>query len=181
MGFGRGGGRGRRGSGGRRAGGGGKGPGRGRGAGFGASGPPPGPMREPMFDAPGPPLGDSVSQGGAGQALAGDGPLEAVGKTSAAKEELALLKQLAGVMEAQLQELDRRIKQLESGGVVGSIARVNAALCAGCGACEQACPVGAIRVGSQGVAEVNPTTCRACGSCVQACPRGAIEIAQPAG
>ena len=44
--------------------------------------------------------------------------------------------------------------------------------CVGCGACEGACPVGAITV--DGVASVNADACIDCGACEGACPTGAI-------
>ena len=47
--------------------------------------------------------------------------------------------------------------------------------CVGCGACESACPFGAISL-KDGKAAVNAETCRFCGSCVQACPVSAITM-----
>lgn len=45
--------------------------------------------------------------------------------------------------------------------------------CVGCGACEGACPVGAVAV-ENGVAVVNADTCIDCGACEGVCPTGAI-------
>ena len=45
--------------------------------------------------------------------------------------------------------------------------------CVGCGACEGACPVGAVAV-EGGVAVVNADACIDCGACEGACPTGAI-------
>ena len=47
--------------------------------------------------------------------------------------------------------------------------------CVGCGACESACPFGAISL-KDGKATVDPEKCRFCGSCVEACPVKAITM-----
>ncbi|MBQ7187510.1 MAG: 4Fe-4S binding protein [Ruminococcus sp.] len=41
--------------------------------------------------------------------------------------------------------------------------------CIGCGACVDACPVGAIAMGD-GKAEINADACIDCGSCAATCP-----------
>ena len=41
--------------------------------------------------------------------------------------------------------------------------------CIGCGACVDACPVGAIAMGD-GKAEINADPCIDCGSCAATCP-----------
>ena len=46
--------------------------------------------------------------------------------------------------------------------------------CVACGACESACPVGAISMGD-GKFEIDPGTCISCGSCAGQCPTGAIS------
>jgi len=45
--------------------------------------------------------------------------------------------------------------------------------CAGCGVCEDVCPVEAIRV-SDGVARIDQNRCNECEACVEACPNEAI-------
>ncbi len=52
---------------------------------------------------------------------------------------------------------------------------VSSEKCVGCGACESACPFGAIAV-TDGKAVVNEESCRLCGSCVETCPVSAIEM-----
>ncbi|MEJ5186364.1 MAG: 4Fe-4S binding protein [Candidatus Geothermincolales bacterium] len=50
---------------------------------------------------------------------------------------------------------------------------VDGSNCSGCGACEDACPRGAIKI--QGaVAVIDHSKCDQCGSCFESCPRGAI-------
>jgi NAD-dependent dihydropyrimidine dehydrogenase PreA subunit len=47
--------------------------------------------------------------------------------------------------------------------------------CAGCGVCEDVCPVEAIRV-SDGVARIDQHRCNECQACVEACPNQAILV-----
>lgn len=49
---------------------------------------------------------------------------------------------------------------------------------AGCSACLQACPAGAISAGKQSVA-VEPHLCQGCGTCALVCPSGAVRHVQP--
>ena len=46
--------------------------------------------------------------------------------------------------------------------------------CISCGACESACPVGAIAQGDAHY-EINPDACIDCGACADTCPVGAIS------
>jgi len=54
------------------------------------------------------------------------------------------------------------------------VARIIVEECVGCGACEDACPQGAITVDD--VASVNEDECLDCESCVDECPNDAIEM-----
>jgi ferredoxin len=47
--------------------------------------------------------------------------------------------------------------------------------CAGCGVCEDVCPVEAVRV-SDGVARIDQHRCNECEACVEACPNEAILV-----
>ena len=51
---------------------------------------------------------------------------------------------------------------------------VDVARCAGCGACADVCPVGAIAL-VDGKACVDEELCDGCGKCVDSCPEGAIQ------
>lgn len=48
--------------------------------------------------------------------------------------------------------------------------------CEACGACERACPFGAISISACGVARVNEELCRGCGLCAAACPKELIHL-----
>ncbi len=66
----------------------------------------------------------------------------------------------------------------------GTIAQVNEALCAGCGACEQVCAYKAVSVQEQKKrdgsiqlkAVVNGVLCKGCGTCSATCRCGAIDV-----
>jgi len=52
-------------------------------------------------------------------------------------------------------------------------------VCTWCGACEKACPYGAIeKVGTRGteVARVRDIICKGCGACVPVCPVDATQL-----
>ncbi|WP_428561881.1 MAG: 4Fe-4S dicluster domain-containing protein [Solidesulfovibrio sp. DCME] len=50
---------------------------------------------------------------------------------------------------------------------------IDAAACAGCGACRDVCPDGAIAL-DDGVAALDDSRCLGCGQCLAVCPAGAI-------
>lgn len=53
-------------------------------------------------------------------------------------------------------------------------AEVDNEICVGCGACVDACPVGAIKL-EGGIAIVSDG-CISCGACVSSCPTNAITL-----
>jgi len=61
----------------------------------------------------------------------------------------------------------------------GVVARVNEALCRGCGRCVEICPFGAPTLvegaGGLPVARVNAVMCKGCGACASVCPTGAMQ------
>jgi len=58
----------------------------------------------------------------------------------------------------------------------GHVAQVDEALCSACGACEEACPFGAVKV--NGTAVVNWDACMGCGVCTGQCSNGAVSLAR---
>ncbi len=59
------------------------------------------------------------------------------------------------------------------------VAIVDADACTACGKCLDACPYGAITMGSAGeraVAVISETGCKGCGGCVPVCPENAIDL-----
>ncbi|MGA9049486.1 MAG: FAD-dependent oxidoreductase [Dehalococcoidia bacterium] len=60
------------------------------------------------------------------------------------------------------------------------VAKVDPDLCVWCGACEQACPYGAVQhINCDGkeIADINPVLCKGEGACVPVCPKQAIDVA----
>lgn len=50
--------------------------------------------------------------------------------------------------------------------------------CAGCAACVDTCPTGAISMEKDGVAAINEALCTECLACLDECPTGAIHLAE---
>ena len=55
---------------------------------------------------------------------------------------------------------------------------VDKKMCAGCGACIQACSYGAINYEDDGKVIIDQEKCKACGECVLVCPFEAIKKIQ---
>ena len=89
------------------------------------------------------------------------------------KDETNALKEEARVLEEQLQDIKRRIGQVQ-GDKDNEVARVNAQECNGCGVCIESCPVNAIILND--IAIVDENKCTGCRICIDKCPLGAITM-----
>ncbi|MCD8174421.1 MAG: 4Fe-4S binding protein [Phascolarctobacterium sp.] len=55
-------------------------------------------------------------------------------------------------------------------------AAVDETICVACGACEKACPLGAIKVYKGCFAKVAKDRCVGCGKCENVCPANSIQM-----
>ena len=62
----------------------------------------------------------------------------------------------------------------------GYIARVDEALCIGCGDCQEACQFGALTLDAV-FSNIDESLCMGCGVCVNRCPEGALSLERAAG
>jgi ferredoxin len=58
------------------------------------------------------------------------------------------------------------------------VSQVDHDICAGCGTCEDRCPMEAVTVGDDGVATVDEELCIGCGVCTPTCDTGAVALIQ---
>jgi MinD superfamily P-loop ATPase len=95
-----------------------------------------------------------------------------------ASQELSLCLADADVDAANL-ELVLGAKALATHDFTGGlVARIDAEICTGCGACDEACRFGAISPSSVGQGYVvDPISCEGCAACHYRCPVDAIEMA----
>ena len=92
------------------------------------------------------------------------------------EQELAILRDQARAMEAQLNEINTRINDLDNGRKGSSlIAYVEAEKCDGCSACLSVCLTTAVAI-VDNIAQIDTTKCTGCGECVTSCPRDAISL-----
>ena len=94
-------------------------------------------------------------------------PSEADVDTDQAK---VFLREQTQILEEQRDEVDQRIRQLETN--QNLIAVVLTEKCAGCGICADVCPANAIKV--DGYAAIDNELCVGCRYCMSECPSDAI-------
>jgi predicted Fe-Mo cluster-binding NifX family protein/ferredoxin len=90
------------------------------------------------------------------------------------EQEKAFLRGQVQVLEQQKDEIEQKIRELETGRKL--VAVVLSDKCAGCGICIDVCPTGAIEINEQAV--VNSEVCSGCAACVSECPNEAIILVQ---
>ncbi len=67
--------------------------------------------------------------------------------------------------------------QIRDVAFIGRVEPVVQGPCSRCGACEEACEEGAIRLTDSGP-QIDPTKCLGCGACIKVCPEGTIREGQ---
>jgi NAD-dependent dihydropyrimidine dehydrogenase PreA subunit len=90
------------------------------------------------------------------------------------EDELEILKKQAAAIGEQMEQVQERIRQLESS-EGPTIPKVDAEKCSGCGACIDACPVDAIRM-EHDRAVIDEDECIRCSLCADACLLEAISV-----
>ena len=91
------------------------------------------------------------------------------------KDNIEALNRKAQAIEARLQYLNVRIREIEQGYTARKfVAVVDTEKCEGCGMCLDACPTGAVLL--EEVARIDPKRCIGCGYCAEACPQGALYL-----
>jgi len=80
------------------------------------------------------------------------------------------LREQAQILEEQKDEVDQRIRQLETN--LNLVAVVLTEKCVGCGICADVCPANAIKV--DGYAAIDNELCVGCRYCTSECPSDAI-------
>ena len=91
------------------------------------------------------------------------------------KDETSTLKEEARILEKQLQDIKRRIGQVQKNKDNG-VARVNAQECDGCGVCIESCPVDAISGARKELHIIDTDICTRCDTCRQVCKFDAVLI-----
>ncbi len=87
---------------------------------------------------------------------------------------LIRLKQQAESVQNQLEEINRRIIEIEKK-PNSPFAKIDDTTCTGCGHCVQLCPQGAITL-KNNISKVDRIKCTGCGLCASECPVGAIDL-----
>lgn len=113
--------------------------------------------------------GRGMGMGGGQTAVPGPIPTS----TGGGKTEAETLEEKARLLEKQLQDVKRRIDQVQKG-TNNAVAHVDVQQCNGCGVCVPSCPEDAITMND--VAVINADRCTGCGNCIDACPLGAITL-----
>jgi len=90
------------------------------------------------------------------------------------ENEIEILKNRAETITREIENIKKRVKELEAGKESKQKIVVHSEYCIGCRICEGVCSTGAITVDN--VASIDDEKCILCGDCVRECPQNAIEI-----